>query len=58
MLPLVSVFWLNYNSMHVMNIVKESLEAVLCLDYPNFEVIVVDNNSTGGREAIEKYLEK
>ena len=58
MLPLVSVFWLNYNSMHVINVVKKSLDAVLRLGYPDFEVIVVDNNSTdGSREAIEKYLE-
>lgn len=58
MFPQVSVFWLNYNSMHVIELIKKSLDAISELDYPNFELIVVDNGSTdGSREIIQRCVE-
>ena len=57
MLPPVSVIWLNYNSMHLIDVTKKSLDALLQLDYGNLEVILVDNNSSDGSlEVIEKYV--
>jgi GT2 family glycosyltransferase len=57
MFPQVSVFWLNYNSMHVIKFIKRSLDAIFDLDYPNFELVLVDNGSNdGSREIIEKYV--
>lgn len=57
MFPQVSVFWLNYNSMHVIKFIKRSLDALFELDYPNFELILVDNGSTdGSREIIQKHV--
>lgn len=43
---MTSVFWVNYNSMHVINIIKESLNALSQLDFPQYELIIVDNGST------------
>ena len=43
--PLVSVIILNYNGLEHL---KTCLDSVLNTDYPNFEVIVVDNGSTDG----------
>jgi GT2 family glycosyltransferase len=55
--PKVSVLWLNYNSMHVIDITKKSLNAIASLDYPGFELVVVDNGSSdGSKEAIEEHL--
>lgn len=57
MLPPVSVIWLNYNSMHLIDIAKKSVDALLQLDYDNAEVILIDNHSTdGSAEVIEKYV--
>jgi GT2 family glycosyltransferase len=59
MLPKVSIIWLNYNSWSNIDIVKSSLESCLNLDYPNYEVIVVDNGSTDGSfETIKEIAEK
>lgn len=56
--PLVSVHWLNFNSMHAIETTKWSLESFASLDYPNYELVVVDIGSTdGSAEAIEKYLD-
>lgn len=43
--PLVSVIILNYNGKDML---CSCIESVLCTDYPNFEIIIVDNNSTDG----------
>lgn len=57
MKPLVSVIWLNYNSLHLIDLTKKSIDALLALDYENLEVILVDNNSSDGSQAVvEKYL--
>ena len=59
MLPRVSVIWLNYNSMHVINVIRKSLDALFGLDYPDYELIIVDNGSVdGSREFLRKYLKK
>jgi len=55
--PKVSVIWLNYNSIHAIDIAFKSLEAVANLNYPNFELIIVDNGSTdGSAQIIEKIV--
>jgi len=46
--PLVSILWLNYNSFPFINVVLESLQGIWNLDYPNYELIIVDNGSTDG----------
>jgi len=59
--PKISVIWLNYNSMRIIDIVLESLESIADLDYPSdrFELIVVDNGSSDGSfEKIKSFLEK
>lgn len=46
-LPLVSVVILNYNGLkYLKEILKECLESVLNTNYPNLEIIFVDNGST------------
>jgi GT2 family glycosyltransferase len=56
--PKVSVLWLNYNSMHVIETTRKSLDALASLDYPDFEVVLVDNGSSDGSwEEIEKHLQ-
>ena len=48
-LPLVSVVILNYNGLeYPKGILKECLDSVLKSNYPNLEVIFVDNGSTDG----------
>jgi len=48
MWPRVSVLWVNYNSSHILPFVKKVLLALSELDYPDYEVIVVDNASSDG----------
>ena len=58
MYPKITLIIVNYNSSKIMDIVRESVSGACNLDYPNFEVIVVDNGSTDGSgEQIRKYLE-
>jgi GT2 family glycosyltransferase len=52
MWPETSVFWLNFNSMHVIDIIKKSLDAIFQIDYPRIEFIIVDNGSTDGSEKV------
>jgi len=46
--PPLSIIWVNYNSMIIMDIVLRSLRSVLELEYPDYEVIVVDSASSDG----------
>jgi GT2 family glycosyltransferase len=46
--PPLSIIWVNYNSMGIMDIVLRSLKSILKLEYPDYEVIVVDNASSDG----------
>jgi GT2 family glycosyltransferase len=46
--PPLSIIWVNYNSIGIMDIVLRSLKSVLELEYPDYEVIVVDNASNDG----------
>jgi len=55
----VSIFWVNYNSSNFIDIVRESLTAIKELDYPNFELIIVDNGSMdGSKQLIENFIKK
>ncbi|MGC8997699.1 MAG: glycosyltransferase family 2 protein [Fervidicoccaceae archaeon] len=59
--PKVSLIWLNYNSKKIIDIVLESLESVVSMDYPSekYELIVVDNGSVDGSfESIKNFLDK
>jgi GT2 family glycosyltransferase len=56
-MPKVSIIWLNYNSLHVIEVTKESLNCILNIDYPDFEVILIDNASNDGSDIeIEKFI--
>lgn len=48
-LPLVSIIVLNWNGKKV---IRQSLDSIRKLEYPNIEVIVIDNNSTDGSTEI------
>jgi GT2 family glycosyltransferase len=54
--PKASILWVNYNSMNFINIVTDSLKEIANLDYPNYEVIVVDNGSTDGSFTVIREL--
>ena len=51
--PLFSVLVANYNRAPYL---KEALESILAQDYPNFEVVVVDDGSTDGSDTIIQRL--
>ncbi|MGO8807701.1 MAG: glycosyltransferase [Candidatus Bathyarchaeia archaeon] len=56
--PKVSVLWVNYNSKHIIETAKKSLNALFSLNYPSFELVIVDNGSVdGSAEEIEKILQ-
>ena len=46
--PKVSVLWVNYNGMHIRDILLESLQAIDSLNYENYELIAIDNGSNDG----------
>ncbi|MEM2262433.1 MAG: glycosyltransferase family 2 protein [Ignisphaera sp.] len=57
--PMVSILWVNYNSMENIRLVLESLQGIKDLDYPNYELICVDNCSTDGSyQVIKEFLGK
>jgi len=56
-LPKVSVLWLNYNTNHIKSAIEKILTSLVRIDYPNFELIVVDNGSTDGSwELIQNFI--
>ena len=62
MWPPLSIIWVNYNSMDIMDIVLRSLKSVLELEDPDYEVIVVDNASSDGsferiRDLVKRMVE-
>jgi GT2 family glycosyltransferase len=59
MYPKVTIIWVNFNSFEFIDLTLESLEAVENLDYPNYELIMVDNGSNDGSyELLRGFLEK
>ena len=59
MLPKTSILWVNYNSKPITDIALSSLSAINDLDYPNSELIIVDNGSTDGSfDVIKKSAER
>ena len=58
-LPQVSILWVNYNSMGIIDVVRESLSGIKDLNYPRYEVVVVDNGSTDGSfKVVKSHVEK
>jgi GT2 family glycosyltransferase len=56
--PKVSILWVNYNSSAFIDLVLESLQKIKELDYPNYELIAVDNGSVDGSyEFVRKFAE-
>lgn len=56
--PRLTVLWLNFNSLHNIGLIYESIDSMLGLDYPNYEVLLLDNASTDGSyEAVVSYVE-
>ena len=53
--PLISVVMLNYNGLKYL---KKTIPPILNLDYPNYEIIVVDNGSTDGSTGFIKKFKK
>lgn len=49
--PLVSIVIVNYNGI---NFIEPCLKSVLAVDYPNFEIIFVDNASSDGSKQLIK----
>ena len=57
--PKVSILWINFNSIKIIDIVLESLRAIKDLNYPNYELIAVDNGSNDGSyKIIKEYVKK
>jgi GT2 family glycosyltransferase len=57
--PKVSILWLNYNSSHILDIIKASLDSAANINYPDYELIVVDNASSDNSPIfIKSYLLK
>jgi GT2 family glycosyltransferase len=59
MAPKVTIIWINFNSMHIWSYIEKSLKAITSLEYPDYEIILIDNGSSdGSREAIEEWLRR
>ena len=59
MLPKASILWVNYNSKPIIDIALSSLSAINDLDYPNLELVIVDNGSTDGSfNIIKEFADK
>jgi len=57
--PKVSILWVNFNSYKYIDVILKSLEGLSQIDYPNYEVIIVDNGSSDlSHRVIKEWLEK
>jgi len=57
--PKASLLWLNHNSAPILDIVLKSLESLFIIDYPNYEVVIIDNGSDdGSMQVIEDFIGK
>ena len=53
MIPHVKILILNWNGVHLL---KTCLDSVTAIDYSNYSVVVIDNDSTDGSlEMVKKY---
>lgn len=48
MYPKISLIWINHNSMDKKEVIAESIKSIQKLNYPDFELIAVDDGSTDG----------
>ncbi len=56
-LPKATIIWINYNSKNILDVVLNSLRGVFELDYPDLEIIIIDNGSTDGSfEIIREFI--
>ena len=57
--PKVSILWVNHNSSNFIELALESLTAIKEIDYPNYELIMVDNASNDGSfQTLKNFLNK
>lgn len=57
--PKVTIIWLNYNTSHIMWLALRSLQSIFEMDYPNLELVVVDNGSSDGSwRVVKKFIER
>jgi hypothetical protein len=56
-IPLVTLLWLNFNSMNNISLIFASLDSMLKQEYPNFELLLIDNASEDGSwDAVRRHV--
>ncbi|MDM7275025.1 MAG: glycosyltransferase family 2 protein [Thermoprotei archaeon] len=57
--PFITIIWVNYNSMNIIDLVLSSLVNIRNLDYDNYDLIIVDNASTDGSfQMVKSFVER